>query len=52
MDTITEKSLFFECGTMEPMYSKTLQKLLIWLIVLLVIGFYLGWLDNGPRPLF
>ncbi len=30
---------------------------LIWTLIILTIifaavGFYLGWLDNGPRPLF
>ncbi len=26
--------------------------LLLGFIIFSIIGFYLGWLDNGPKPLF
>jgi len=32
--------------------KKTYWVLIILIAIFLVLGLYLGWLDNGPRPLF
>lgn len=34
------------------MTKNTKYALVFALVVLLALGFYLGWLDNGPKPLF
>ncbi len=37
---------------MKLMRKKNYWPLAITVIVFALLAFYLGWLDNGPRPLF